>query len=503
MATDNSQFFPNRKALSQEFNYTPKPSSCNGRTFRVSIPAANGGTPFLGGQTMIFNIPCGRRNCFLDPNSSYIRYTIKNTTPTPSSTAITNAPFSGSVSQASTASAAVQTFYGAGLFLDHDCYSIMNTSTLYSGSNMIEYYNGVNILYSYLLDTNLSYGNALSNSLNYGMYVPDNNVVDIRRGALLSSIASSVGTATGTTCTVINEQNTYCVPLLSGLLGIGSSGKMVPLYAINDVLRLEILLENQAQAFCQIGTFPTNAQPSYSVINAELQMQFIELEPEGMSLVNSTAPSSSPMFIVGNSFRHYVQTIKNGTTGQFSCLVPSKLASLKALHILFRRNTEVNSSTSYSLSSRINPNLDYIVLKISGTQIPQKPITLQGVNTTGGFAESLIELRKCFGGLLSTDKADLLFSTNYNVAISTNNGTGVFSLKTDSLSYQNAFASAIDLELFNSKETSINGLNCLQDSLYMETNIASDPGADITVDFFASFDNLYIIDQTGYVSSRA
>jgi hypothetical protein len=499
MATDNSQFFPNRKALSQEFNYTPKPSSVNGRTFRVSVPSSNAPT-FLAGQTMIFNIPCARRNCVLDPNSSYIRYTIKNTTTTPTAaaTAITSAPFSQFSTPGSTAGTVN---FGAGLFVDHNAYSIFNTSTLYSGSNMIEYINGCNILYSYLLDTNFSYANALSNSLQYGMYVPDSSVLEVRRGTLLSSVATSTASATGIT-SVINEQNTFCLPLLSGLLGIGSSGKMVPIYAINDVLRLEIILENQTQAFVQLGTF-ASPTPSYSVINAELELQFIELSEEGMSLVNSTAPSNSPMFIVGNSFRHYVQTIKNGTVGQYSCLVPSKLASLKALHMLFRRNTEISSATSYSLSSRINPNLDYIVLKISGTQIPQKPITLQGVNTTGGFSEGLIELNKCFSSLLSTDKANLLMTTNYNVAISANTATGVFGTSTDLLSYRNAFAAAVDLELFGTKDTIINGLNCLAESMYFEANIATDPGADITIDFFASFDNLFIIDQTGYVSSRA
>jgi hypothetical protein len=492
MATDNSNFFPNRKALSQEFNYTPKPSSVNGRTFRVSVPSANA-TAFTAGQTMIFNIPCGRRNCVLDPASSYIRYTVKATAA--AQTATTSA-ISANLTAGATAATGT---YGAGLFLDHNAYSIFNTTTLYSGSNMLEYINGCNVLYSYILDTNFSYSNALSNSLTYGMHVPDASVVDIRKGALLSNIATVTGSATATSSTIISEQSTYCLPLLSGLLGIGSSGKMVPIYAINDVLRLEILLENQTQAFAQVGGVTT----VYSVLNAELQLTYIELSDEGMALVNSTAPPSSPIFIVGNSFRHYVQTIKSGTTGIYSCLVPSKLASLKALHILPRRNTEINSASSYSLSSRVNPYFDYIVLKVSGTQIPQKPIYLQNTSTTGGFAEGMIEIDKCFGSLISTDKANLLFTTNYNVAVAANTSTGVFALSTGNSSYVNAFAIAVDLELFSSKDTVINGLNCLAESMYFEANISTDPGADFTLDFFASFDNLFICDSTGYMSSRA
>jgi hypothetical protein len=492
MATDNSNFFPNRKALSQEFNYTPKPSSVNGRTFRVSVPSANA-TAFTAGQTMIFNIPCGRRNCVLDPASSYIRYTVKATAA--AQTATTSA-ISANLTAGATAATGT---YGAGLFLDHNAYSIFNTTTLYSGSNMLEYINGCNVLYSYILDTNFSYSNALSNSLTYGMHVPDASVVDIRKGALLSNIATVTGSATATSSTIISEQSTYCLPLLSGLLGIGSSGKMVPIYAINDVLRLEILLENQTQAFAQVGGVTT----VYSVLNAELQLTYIELSDEGMALVNSTAPPSSPIFIVGNSFRHYVQTIKSGTTGIYSCLVPSKLASLKALHILPRRNTEINSASSYSLSSRVNPYFDYIVLKVSGTQIPQKPIYLQNTSTTGGFAEGMIEIDKCFGSLISTDKANLLFTTNYNVAVAANTSAGVFALSTGNSSYVNAFAIAVDLELFSSKDTVINGLNCLAESMYFEANISTDPGADFTLDFFASFDNLFICDSTGYMSSRA
>jgi len=495
MATDNSQFFPNRKALSQEFNYTPKPSSVNGRSFRVSVPSSNGSGPFTAGTTMIFNIPCGRRNCVLDPAGSYIRYTVKSTAvaQTASSANISALPVAGST--------AVAGSYGAGLFMDHNAYSVFNTMTIYSGSNMIEYINGCNILYSYILDTNFSYSNALYNSLNYGMYVPDASPLDVRRGTLISTVAQATATATATSSTIINEQNTFCLPLLSGLLGIGSSGKMVPIYAINDVLRIEILLENQTQAFATLGTFTT--VPAYSIINAELELQYIELDGEGMSLINSTTPSGSPIFIVGNSFRHYVQTIKNATQGIYSCLIPSKLASLKSVHILPRRSTEVNSSTSYSLSSRVNPYFEYVVLKISGTQIPQKPLLLTGTSTTGGFAEGAIEIQKCFGSLIATDKAGLLNATNYNVAPTASAGTGVFAVRTGLNSYQNAFAISIDTELFGSKDTVVNGLNCLAESMYFEANITTDTDADYTLDFFASFDNLFIVDQTGYVSSRA
>jgi hypothetical protein len=502
MATDNSMFFPNRKALSDEFNFTPKPSSVNGRSYRVSIPVSNGNS-FAAGGTLIWNIPCGKARTLLDPASSYIRYTIKNTTtqtassqPVVISSTLPANGYTATATATNTVANSIVTTYGAGLFVDHNAYNIFNTSTLYSGSNMLEYINGCNILYSYLLDTNFSYANALSNALNYGMAIPDTSPLEIRRGTLLSNIAGT--TASATTSTFIEEQNTFCIPLLSGLLGMGSSGKFVPIYKIQDTLRLEILLESQANAFCKVGEVAS----TYSVISAELELQYIEVDQEGMNLIESTSPMGSPTFIVGTSFRHYTQSLPS-QQGIFNCLVPSKLASLKNIIVLPRPASTQNDVNSYSLSSRANPNFDYFVMKVSGTQVPQKPIYLQNSNSTGGYPEALTEIFKSVGSLIGTDKAGLLMTTNYNVAQVANTATGVFALKPVSQSYQNAFALALDLELFSSKSTIINGLNCLGESLYFEANVSAAAGQIYNLDFYACFDNLFIIDQSGYVSSRA
>jgi hypothetical protein len=489
----------------------------NGRTYRVSIPSSNG-TTFTAGQTMIFNIVCNKRNSFIDPAGSYIRYTVKSNNSATGVT-VTNAAFAP-VIQAGTANATstsaslanLPSAYSAGLFLDHNAYAPFNTTTLYSGSNMLEYINNCNILYSYILDTNFSYANALSNSLNYGMYFAENSPLDIRKGTLLSNIipTTALATASASGTALIQEQNTFSLPLLSGILGMGSSGKLIPAYKIQDILRLEILLETQANAFVQLGT--TTGSFSYSIINAELELQYIELEQEGMNLVESTTPAGSPTFIVGTSWRHYTQTIPSGSSGIFSCLVPSKLASLKNLIILPRPasvTSTANAPTAYTLSSRVNPNWDYVVLKVSGTQVPQKPIYLQNANSTGGYSESLIEIFKTVGSLIGTDKAGLLFTNNYNVCAvdgqlaGTIPATGVFPLRTGLDSYKNAFAVAVDMELYNSKDTSIQGLNCLGESMYFEANIGTQTTEQYTIDFFSCFDNLFIIDQSGYVSSRA
>lgn len=496
-------FFPNQKAIPPTFDPRPKASSVSGRSFRVSVPCSNLQSASAG-QTMIFNIPCGqRRNTWLDPQQSYIRFTVKCAQPNAVTASTTTSALIG---PSLPTSSAVTTSgnYNSGLFLDHNAYCVFNTSTLYSSSNQIETIVGANLVYNYLLDTNFSYSNAISNSCNYGMAVPTVDPSEIRRGQLLAFGPSTTATATATNTNY--EQNTYCVPLLSGLLGIGSSGQMVPIHAIQDVLRLELLLEQQTQAFCQLGGI--TPLPAYSIINASLQLCYIELAQEGMNLINQMSPAGNPQFIVGTSYGHYVNTIKSGSTGLYSCLVPARLASLKSIACLPRRNTEVNSAGSYSLSSRVNPFLDYYIFKIGGVNYPQQSVYLQNLNSTGGYGEALIELKRCFSSLIGTDKADLFNYNNYNVSIATATSTalsvtGVNLISTGTESFKNAFCIAIDTELYSSKDTIINGLNTLNgENVYFEANISQDPSADVTLDFITLFDNIFIIDSTGYVSSR-
>lgn len=508
MATDSTNFIANKFGVSKAFDYTLKPSAVNGRSYRVSVnPSNSSGAGFAPSSTIIWNIPCGmRKNTFIDPTSSYIRYTIKST-----ASAATASTFALGNTLTPTGTANIN---GAGAFLDHNAYSIFSSQTLYSSANQIEQISGANILYAYMLDTNFSYSNAISQSLNYGMYVPTIDPTEIRKGSLLSQIATSTASASASASAYIGEQNTFCMPILSGLLGIGATS-MVPAYAINDVLRLEILLESAQSALVTAGFFGTSLNtgtsssnawqagyPTYTVMSAVLELTYIELSDMGMSIVNQTTPSGSPIFLVGQSVRRNTQTLPASSSGLYSALIPSKLASLRSIHVLPRRSNEAVSADAYSLSSRINPNWEYLYFSISGVNVPQTPITLINSSNTGGFSESLCELNKCFQSLTATDKATLFNANNYNVAVTANNATGVHGINTYLNSYKNAFAVGLDLQLFHSADTIITGVNTLNESLYLNASSTGSGTDAFNLDIFCMFDGLWIIDQTGYVSLR-
>jgi hypothetical protein len=500
MATDSSNFIGNKLGISKAFDYTLKPSAVSGRSYRVSIPANNIGDGFLPSSTMIFNIPCGmRKNTYIDPTSSYLRYTIQISG---TGTTCTTATVAGALSTGGATSALI----GGGAFLDHNSTAIFNTQTLYSSANQIENISGINLLYNYMLDTNFSYANALTNSLNYGMYVPKLDPTEIRRGAFLSVTTAGLSTVASSafaSADFIKEQNTFCTPLMSGLLGIGASS-MVPVYAINDVLRLEMLLENAQSALVTVGT---GTVMSYKVISAILEMTYIELSDLGQSFVTANAPTNSPIFLVGQSARRNTQTLTANSAGLNSFLVPSRLASLRSIHVLPRLTSQTSSTTHYSLSSRINPNWEYFYFTISGQNFPQTPITLVNAGNSGGFSEALVECYKVFQSLTSTDKGSLLNADNFNVSIATANpATGVYSITTNisdtTNSFKNAFAGAIDLQLFHSQTEIITGINCLNDSIYFNCSIPTGSSSAFNLDFFCLFDGLWIVDQTGYVSLR-
>jgi hypothetical protein len=75
--TDSSSLIQNQVAVSSDALYTLKPSSVRARAYRASIPTSNK-ADFNPSETSIFYIPGGRRNTYLDPQQSYLRFTVQN-----------------------------------------------------------------------------------------------------------------------------------------------------------------------------------------------------------------------------------------------------------------------------------------------------------------------------------------------------------------------------------------------------------------------------------------
>jgi hypothetical protein len=208
-------------------------------------------------------------------------------------------------------------------------------------------------------------------------------------------------------------------------------------------------------------------------------------------------------------------------TGSFSYLVSARFGSLKNLIVLPRRSTELTSATSYSCSSRINPNISQYYWRIGGYILPSKPIILQqgtggstNVNasrTDAGYSMAYTEIVKSFHSLNSAWLASGLGSDCYNVADSADLNVGgasgglVTAATTGLASYSNGFAIGTELEVFpNRGDTMISGFNTMNSQIYFEGNINSNSpvgSAAYQLDFYACFDSIFEI-SNGLITER-
>ena len=78
MSTDNSNLLSNKTSVTTDMLYTLKPSAGTTTSYRATIPSQNKST-FNCGDVMIFQIPCGRKNSYLDGQNSYLKFVCKIT----------------------------------------------------------------------------------------------------------------------------------------------------------------------------------------------------------------------------------------------------------------------------------------------------------------------------------------------------------------------------------------------------------------------------------------
>lgn len=440
--TDTTNFLPNQIGITSDCLYNLKNSAVPCRSYRCSIPT-NNSQSFGPQSTAIFSIPA-RRNCFLDTTNTYLRATIKNND---ASTAIT---------------------------LDSNGACVINSLNIYSGSNLLESVQQYNVLYSYLMDFQMDIANRVGSSSSLGgTGTLSTTNGDIRKGQSISA----------------GKSLTVCMPVLSGVIGTLGE-KMLPLQ-ISDDVRIELQLEALNSAV--IATTSVSAW----TVTFELEVVIVELSDAGMAMVQSVTPFNRPVFLHSSSYRHYVAT-QGTTAGQGSYLVPARFASLKSLIVCPRGANQAGSLSSYSLSSRVNPNWTQYYWRLGSLLVPQKPVSL-----VSGYAEAFAELQRSFHGLANNLFSGSVQSTVFNVAETADttvaDGTYVVALSADGGSHKNGFALSQELESFsNRNDTILSGVNCLGSSIFFEPTSIVATGQNYILDFYAFHDQILVLENGLY-----
>ena len=461
--TDSSVLIPNQQAVSSDVLYNMKASSVRGRAYRASILPTNG-TKFDAQSLTVLYVPGGRRNTFLSCQDTYLRFTIYN------QDAATN-----------------------DLVIDGNASAFINRIDIFHASNLLETIQGYNIIYQYMLDNQLNVAQRAGLSAMYGC----NSAFD--------------GTRYGQTI-LKGAQLTVCVPILSGTIGLGNL-KSLPIGQLNDDIRIEITWENINPPVLYVATGTTTvatAQPAstacWQITNCELECNIIELSDEGMHMVEQVTPFSQPVFIMGNSWRHYTANLTSGTSGTYSTLVPARFASLKTLHMLPQVASVTTAYDKYSICNRVNPNFAQLWYRLGAYIIPQKFINIQS-GTTGGYAELFAENQRAWHALNHPEYAGSLPFSYFNVAhtadATTVGGGGILAANTGNNGHKNAFGYSQELETFSQRsDVLLSGVNTLSSQVFFEANIGTTaPNVAYTLHFYANYDHVLVL-QDGILSVR-
>jgi hypothetical protein len=456
MSTDSSQLIENNVAITDSLLYTVKPSSVRARQYKASIPASNGVT-FTPQQTSIFYIPA-RSQCFLSGQETVLKYTIKNVNTT-NLTPKTDG-------------------FGSSLIARIDCYH---------SSNLLESISQANVLYSLMFDAVLDPAQKVGLGALYGGTATISNHRD---GVTLTSTSTAAA------------QLTVCIPLLSSICGMGLD-KYLPL-GVADDYRIEVTWADEASGLVQSAatgdTYLSGFSTAWVIQSPEILCNIIELDSQGMALVNSVAPQSGETILHGTSYRSYNSSMPSASGGSFSTLVPARFASLNNILLAPRLSATTIARNGNSISSRINPNISSYYFRVGGAQIPQKPVTLINSTTTGGYSEALFEFIKCFHTINTPMSATALKIDLYNVAKTADARNGPVSAG-DATSLS-AFAIGQEFETFSGKsDVLLSGMNTLSTNIFFECEVSSNGNDAMTLNFFAQYDALFVI-QDGIMSVR-
>ena len=374
-------------SVSDSLVYKPKPPSISGTTHRQGVPAYNG-TSFKGQQTILVNIPTGRRGHYLNTRMSYLKFKVTNND-------------------------ATNTFK-----LDYSASAFIQSLSLYHGANLLENINEYNALYHLLLDMQASQESVE------------------RAGSILQGSGKD---RVGATVAASGSQ-TFCIPILSGIVGPLQS-KYLPTGAmIGGDLRLELVLANPTTAVVQ-GT----GTPDWTVSDVELQLEYVEVNSE----VDRMIQQANPRYVIScETFANYTNTVPSsgGSAQQMNLLIPARFSSLKTLYTFFRVQSDVTSATAKSVSARPYPALTNWYYQVSGENVPATPVK--------DTVESFAELQKAMHVFGSADNTSIIAKADYNLATGANTNS--------------SFAIGQNLETLSHKSTlTESGKNTLNTNVYL------------------------------------
>jgi hypothetical protein len=337
---------------------------------------------------------------------------------------------------------------------DNNASNMIERVEVYHGSNLLEQLSGYGVLFTTMFEAQ-TISLPVATSISYGT-TPDLPDADRREGA-------TIPTGAGITVEM---------PLLSSVVGLASNPyKYLPLCKMTaGPLRVVITLRDgrhqTAATINPIGTFN----------DMSLNCEFIKVGQQAMSVIDKANEaiygSKDTVQVNTKQWSDYIYQIPNGTTAgtSLSNLVDARYSSVCGLVFSFLNNGVLNGGSIYLNSTR---NMPYssMQLRIGSTYFPRKPIVSSATNKVEAFTISQRYLGSLndphnFGGIKKAD-----YEAVPGVA------TGGFYLM-------------IDTETYNKENLLYDGINTLNDNIFVDGVCLSTLGSTMIVHAHVQYDTI-------------
>lgn len=392
-----------RAGISDGFVYAPKPAAAPAANIRVSLPPHNKDRFDFGNETVMFNIPCGKRGQYLNTRMSYLTFDLDVKL--------------------------LQDRDFPVVVLDGGAHALFQSLELYHGTNLLEQVREYNNLYGLMMDMQESSTGAHVRGVSEGtrklitpIALTDEQLIrhkryakptDIEGSAVLQrqsakteegvlslygirpksvtadnlfTIEQEVVRSASTMAEATQVTNmfpdiigavfgakavtySFAIPIMSGVIG-GGMGKYIPVGALQSDLRLELGIAPWAQALRTVGVVTADSKfdctPSaiygaraavigkthqITMRNIELQLEYIEVASDVQSAIEA---STGGQYIMSFESFFNIQNSVPAGAGAFTQLIGAKFSSVKTIISTFRDGL---SQAYHHLSSlsRVNP----------------------------------------------------------------------------------------------------------------------------------------------------
>ena len=430
----------------------------------VSPTAVTGGTAGIiadqaqNQQTIVFDLPAGSSNSYLDCRQTYISFR-----------AVVECVSAGTSANVTSA------ILRSGAHAHFDRMEVVGPQ-----GQILEGIQEYGLVYDSLINFQQSNSDRDGNAL-MGGFDPSTS---------FTSDGHNVYALQGAWVTGQTQTNSYSIPLLSGIIGQTAS-KFFP---IGAVPKLQLQLTTSAILPYSV-VLASGSAGTWKVTLTDfiLNCEYIQVPARTQAMIEASLHDGK-YFLGGTTYRTTSATLAAGVTGFNSVLTGLRASSLKSAFVRFQElNLGTNRMGKYSSK---NPIASTIAFNFNGQRYPPLP-----TEVLLHPSRAMIELFRAFGVFSPTEMTSGITPNKYcvvsvgGIGQSLTNTTQDYNWSTvDDAISQELFMYGSNVECINKKGI-LGGLNINSSTGFVEMNIAQAPTYAHTVFVMGMLDSICVVDS--------